>query len=158
MKPPNAIQNSYSSFPTLDRDNRLKFPRDLNPKDHYFKPDHEFPGDMLAISRNGVVDYFRIMKWAFHEIKGLNLRNRAFNDKLEDLEAKVSSLIIAECGRKEDIMRMKVKDNEGKFKFLEDEIGKMKNTMKTIMEHNHRMEKHNSIIISAMFEKLEISH
>lgn len=44
---------------------------------------------------------------------------------------------------------------EDKYKSLEVEMVKIKNNMKTIVEQNHKMARHNAIIINTMSEKLE---
>lgn len=83
-----AIEDSYTSHPAIDKENRPKFPKNLDLNDHYFKSDREFLNDILAIVRNGVVDYFRIIRWIFHDIKDLSLKNRAITSKLDQMEAK----------------------------------------------------------------------
>lgn len=107
------------------------------------------------------------MKCFFHEIKVLSLKNRALTSKLEEMKAKGTTQNTAEVVCTEENMRLMVehlqqnvelidkmkKDNEVKVKFLEGEISKIKDTMKTIMENNHKIAKHNATIMSTMVER-----
>lgn len=76
-----------TSYPLTDKENRPRMPGDLRPKNQYFKPIWEFLDDILAIATNGAVDYCRIIKWVFHEIKAPSIKKRVFSSKLDEMEA-----------------------------------------------------------------------
>lgn len=130
---PKVKEYSIASYHTMDKVRRPNSPGDLNPNDHYFKPNKEFTRDILAIAKDGMVEYFIIFKWAFHGIKDLNLNNKALTSKLEVLEAKVASQNVDEVlwtveekmamvdfyQRVVDNIKTLKKDNDNKSKYLE---------------------------------------
>lgn len=91
---PEASKDSSSSYLAIDRDERTRSPRTLELDDSFFKQDRDSSIDVLAIARNGAVDYFRVMRWDFHEINHLvsKIEPSIANWKL----VKVSSLSKAE--------------------------------------------------------------
>lgn len=81
-----APSSEYFSYLAIDREDRPRYPSELKADDHYFKTKCEFPDDILAIARNGFVDFFRSIRWVFFKIKELKLNQRAMKNNLEKAE------------------------------------------------------------------------
>lgn len=112
-------------------------------------------GDILASARNDISDIFKVLKWAYREINEPNQRNRELYSKSEELELKLAALTNEEGNLNERSIGKKGSDIDEKYKSMEKEMVKIKNNLKIIVEQNHKMVRHNAIIINAMSEKLE---
>lgn len=108
------------------------------------------PFDFVGIAKNCSLDHLNSAKWLFHEISELKSNNLSLHSKLGDIEAKVIGLIQLEAEKNTN-----VKENTQKDSTIENDMEKIKGTLKKIADQNCRIARHNSIIMKAMSERLE---
>lgn len=152
---PEASRNYVPSPPASFRFEGTKFLSSPNLSDLNLILDQVQSSDILVSARNNISDIFKVLKWAYQEINELNQRNRDFYNKSEELELKLAALSYEEGKLNKSSVGKKGGDTEEKYKSMEEEMVKIKNNLKIVVEQNHKMARHNAIIINAMFEKME---
>lgn len=112
--------------------------------------DSDSPFDFVGNAKSYSQDQLNSAKWVFHEISDLKTKKLSLHSKLGEIEVKVAGLSQLEAEKHKNMKNIPQKDNT-----IENELEKIKGTLKKIAKQNSRIARHNYVIIKAMSERLE---